>query len=52
MSDLVIAENGEQELELVLEISSAAQAKAKQERFNKILQRFVIELMSWVLLSQ
>ena len=27
--DLVIAENGEQELELVLEISSAAQAKAK-----------------------
>ena len=29
LSDLVIAENGEQELELVLEISSAAQAKAK-----------------------
>ena len=29
LSDLVIAENGEKELELVLEISSAAQAKAK-----------------------
>jgi preprotein translocase subunit SecD len=29
LSDLVIAENGEQELELVFEISSAAQAKAK-----------------------
>ena len=29
LSDLVIAENGEQELELILEISSAAQAKAK-----------------------